>query len=235
MKGSIIIKVMMIVLCSVIFYSCTTTVSVTSKRISQNHKFNGGVTIYEITVDSFYSYGAPAKYSSKMYCKAVNRRLNIDDNEAAELLKGEKKKEFLRLKATRDSFERATAPEYRPADTINIVNGPRIYIAAGMRRPVAYTLIQREMDEIKDHIKVKEREVIYFNKPNKQYHWLARAGKEELEKDQRIVFEPRQWYAAYLPCTYGVLADGTCKLYFRFNEKGKVEFHRVDDVNDGPF
>jgi hypothetical protein len=197
----------MVVLCSVIFYSCATTVSVNSKRLSQNHKFDGGVTIYELKVDSFYSYGAPAKYSNKIYCKAINRRF---------------------------ATERTTVPEYRPADTLHVVNGPRIYIAAGVRRPSEYILVQREMGRIKESIKTKEQKVIYFNKPNKQYYWLH-AGKEVFEKIQRVVFKPGQWYGAYIDCTYGLLADGTCKLYFRFNEKGKVEFHRVDDVNDGPF
>jgi hypothetical protein len=224
----------MVVLCSVIFYSCATTVSVNSKRLSQNHKFDGGVTIYELKVDSFYSYGAPAKYSNKIYCKAINRRFATDDDAAVALLKGEKKKEFLHLKMMKDSLERTTVPEYRPADTLHVVNGPRIYIAAGVRRPSEYILVQREMGRIKESIKTKEQKVIYFNKPNKQYYWLH-AGKEVFEKIQRVVFKPGQWYGAYIDCTYGLLADGTCKLYFRFNEKGKVEFHRVDDVNDGPF
>jgi hypothetical protein len=223
-----------VVLCAVIFYSCATTVSVNSKRISQNHKFDGRLTIYRIDVDSFYSYGAPAKYSSKIYCKAINLRSVADDDAAAALLKGEKKKEFLSLKAMKDSFERVTVPEYRPADTLDVVNGPRIYIAAGVRHPTEYILVQRRMGEIKESIKIKEQKIIYFNKPNKHYYWMH-AGKEVFEKVQRIVFEPGQWYATYMDCKYGFLADGTCKLYFRFDEKGKVEFHKVDDVNDGPF
>lgn len=226
---------LMAVLCSVIFYSCATKVSVTSKHISQNHKFDCGLIIYEINVDSFNSYGAPAKYSRQMYCQASNRQSVADDDAVAVLLKGETKEEFLLLKAMRDSLEKVTVPEYRPADTLHVVNGPRIYIAAGVRRPTEYILIQRKMGEIKESIKMKEQKIIYFNKPNKHYYWSGRAGKEAFEKDQRIAFEPGQWYAAYMGCTYGFLADGTCKLYFRFDERGKVEFHRVDNVNDGPF
>jgi hypothetical protein len=235
MQANSIYTRLLVVLCTVMLYSCTTTVSVNSKRISQNHRFNGGITIYAIAVDSFDRNGAPASYSRSMYCEARNRRSVRSDDDAIAVLKGEQKQEFLRLKAGRDSLEKISAPENSPADTINIINGPRIYRAAGMKRPAVHAIIQYEMDEITNRVKTKERKVIYFTKRNKQYHWHARPGKEEMEKAQRISFEPGRWYAAYMSCTYGFMADGTCKLYFRFDNRGKVEFHRLDNVNDRPF
>jgi hypothetical protein len=218
----------MLFLCS----SCSTRISVNTKRVKYNNRFQYGLTIQQITVSRFDKDGVPLDYQSAAAFRATNLQL-LDDGEIAAFLKAGYRTKFLALKARKDSFDKANVLEYRPADTLVLQSGTRSYLPAGLKRPVIYTLMEIEMEELAGTIPVKAKRKIRFSRPNKFYRWYL-PGKNQ-SQTTLPPFETGQWYCFTVDCNFGLLASGWCTVFFMAGKNGKLTVRRRDKMNEGPF
>jgi hypothetical protein len=227
-----------LLLCCLSSCHFATRFQLTDKKIHTNKRFNSGLTIRLLEVDSFNSEGIPVKYDVERSYHACTLKM-LDADEIAAMLPPKAGKEYLQYQSVRDSIiEHNIKDTLTTTDTTNWENGSKMYRLPGVHWPVAWTRAVNKMDSIKfRHIKEKPLRTIYFNKNTRKYRWKMAEGDAFYPRKNIAGFSviPGRWYTTSFHCSYGLLVDGTCTLYFSTDEKGTVTCKRTDYKNEGPF
>jgi hypothetical protein len=227
-----------LLLCGLSSCHFVTQFQLTGKKIHANKPFNSGLTIRLLQVDSFNSEGMPVKFDIEKSYYACTLKM-LDADEVAALLPPKAGKEYLRYQLVRDSIvEHNIKDTLIATDTTNWENGSKMYGFPGVHWPVVWTRAVNKMDSNKfHHIKEKRLRTIYFNKNTRKYRWKTADGDAYYPRTNINGFQliPGRWYTTSFYCSYGLLTDGICTLFFSVDKKGTVTCKQTDKKNEGPF
>lgn len=215
---------------------CATRVEITPKKIFSSEKFDDGVFIHKISVDSFNAAGKPVKYRKDSVFHADDLR-SLPDSDILKLLSTDMQIRYTALLVLHDSLSKKELMKDHPADTVRTPGGLILQRTAGRSHPLSWYDVNEQMNLIRlQHIRFKPGKTIYLNRSNKNYRWFARKDQSSPSKPvSNIYLLPGQWYMVELEFRFGLLSTGYCNFYFRRLSKNKVEIIREDHENLGPF